>query len=183
MIYIVNYVKKAFCSEKKNLSEGIKEVAKECIEYLEKRKIRFDFYKKYARFFRISANIADKTTIVYKTRPKDKVLINYYIDNGYDEHGEYVTEEMNRYFAGVYVKAFTLFYGEKINYYISQVEDGKMTFSEQMVYEAGKEEINTDSRYGMLNKLSISLRGKEKDKIAKTSDKYFMEKNIIDKLF
>ena len=52
-----------------------------------------------------------------------------------------------------------------------------------MVYEAGKEEINTDSRYGMLNKLSISLRGKEKDKIAKTSDKYFMEKNIIDKLF
>ncbi len=90
---------------------------------------------------------------------------------------------MNRYFAGVYVKAFTLFYGEKINYYISQVEDGKMTFSEQMVYEAGKEEINTDSRYGMLNKLSISLRGKEKDKIAKTSDKYFMEKNIIDKLF
>lgn len=170
-------------SEKKNLSEGIKEVAKECIEYLEKRKIIFDFYKKYARFFRISANIADKTTIVYKTRPKDKVLINYYIDNGYDEHGEYVTEEMNRYFAGVYVKAFTLFYGEKINYYISQVEDGKMTFSEQMVYEAGKEEINTDSRYGMLNKLSISLRGKEKDKIAKTSDKYFMEKNIIDKLF
>jgi len=201
-----------YYSDKKDLSLKVRELAEVCVEYLEKKKLIFDYYKKYSKYFKISAAIADKTTVCYKCEPKDKVLINYYISDGdvgsgsndnngvrkgngsdnidndsndiIDEEREYETLEMNKYFYGMYVKSFTLFHGEKLNYYITEIKDGKMTFSDQMSYNpdnTGEEMSN--SKYGMINRVIVSVAEGRYTDVATSGEKLYLENKMIDKFF
>ncbi len=181
-----------YFSEKDELSENAVYLAKVCIDYLAKKKLIFDFYKKYAKYFNIPSEVADKVTIIYRTEPKDKVIINYYIEtenSNTDEddilsESEYISDEMKRCFNGLYAKSFTLFYGEKIIYYISNVKDDKMTFSDRLEYVMDKNNvIRNNSRYGIINEMAMLADKKEKDEIVKSANRYFVEKNLIDKLF
>ncbi len=108
----------------------------------------FAFYQKFPDKIKRYFQIYDKIFIEYRTSSKRRVLLHYRTDD--DEL--FAAEEMPEVFEGIYVKAFTIFFGESIEYYI--IEDGddgqKIVESEQIIgNEAGGR--GEGDRYELLN--------------------------------
>ena len=171
-------------SERVNLKSTTKQMCKENISYLEKKGIIFDFFKSYEKWFNISYNILDKTTIEYRTEPGSKIIINYYIDKGNFEHKEYVSDEMKQVFQGMYIKSFTVFYGEKINYSITKVsgDDTLIDESAEHILDDRGVETNT-SRYGRLNDILVCRDLKEESIVSNLSLDYYVDNELVKKLF
>lgn len=173
-----------YYSEKQNLSKTTQKIAEESIAYLAKKNIIFDFYKKYSRWFSLAGNILDKTTIVYRTEPQDKVMINYYLETGNLKEKEYMTEEMKCIFKGMYIKSFTLFYGERLKYYISEVSGNEANVTESSDYQLDDRGIETNTfRYGMLNDILVCRELKEENVVHKLAMKYYAADRLTKKLF
>lgn len=172
-----------YFSEKQNISKSTREIAEKSINYLEKKNIIFDFYKEYGRWFKLSGNILDKTTIVYRTEPQDKVMINYYLETGNLQEKEYMTEEMKCIFGGMYIKSFTLFYGEQLKYYISEVSGDSVNVTESSGYELDDRRIETDSfRYGMLNDILVCREMREENIVNGLAEKYYIAGELVKRL-
>ena len=62
----------------------------------------------------------------YKAAPGTVVRVHYIIDGGEEEDNCYVTEDMKDLYEGMYVKNFTLFHGEVLQYYITEHSDGEV---------------------------------------------------------
>lgn len=171
-------------SEKKSISDTNRDICKECIEYLEKKNIIFDFYKIYDKWFNVPERILDKTTIIYRTEPKDKVLISYYLDTGNNEEKEYLTEEMKSCFNGMYIKSFTLFYGEKLKYYITETSEGESKVTESKDHQLDDRDVEANSsRYGMLNDILMCMDVKEEGTINSLAKKYYINNELMKRLF
>ena len=132
----------------------------------------------------MSGRILDKTTIVYRTEPQDKVLINYYLETGNLEKKDYMTEEMNCCFTGMYIRSFTLFYGERLKYYISEISGEEMKFTESRDYQLDDRCVEAnDSRYGMLNDILMCRELKEENIVNDLARKYYVNNEFVRKLF
>lgn len=173
-----------YYSAKQNISKNTQKVAEESISYLAKKNIIFDFYRSYSKWFNLAGNILDKTTIVYRTVPQDKVMISYYLETGNLKEKEYTTEEMKCVFKGMYIKSFTLFYGERLKYYISEVSGKDVKVTESNDYQLDDRGIETNSyRYGMLNDILVCRELKEEDVVNKLAKKYYVTGGLTKKLF
>ena len=64
------------------------------------------------------------------------------------EHDEYRTMEMKEAYGGIFISDFLLFFGENIQYYVSQMREEKEQILESMVCEE-----QDKSRYTLLNQL------------------------------
>ncbi len=173
-----------YFSGKNSISDTTIAISGECMNYLEKKNIIFDFYKLYEKWFKVSGRILDKTTIVYRTEPQDKVLINYYLETGNLEEKDYMTEEMNCCFTGMYIRSFTLFYGERLKYYISEISGEEMKFTESRDYQLDDRCVEAnDSRYGMLNDILMCRELKEENIVNDLARKYYVNNEFVRKLF
>jgi hypothetical protein len=181
-VCICAYLK--YYSAKHNVSDITKKIAEESIRYLAKKDIIFDFYKEYEKWFSLPEIIMDKTTIVYRTEPQDKVMINYYLETGNLEEKEYMSEEMKCIFKGMYIKSFTLFYGEKLKYYISEMSGDEVRATESNDYQLDDRVIEKGSyRYGMLNDILICRELKEESVVNELAGKYYITERLTKKLF
>lgn len=171
-------------SDKKTISDTNKEICMDCMEYLDKKTIIFDFYKQFTKWFAVSDRILDKTTIVYRAEPQDKVLISYYLETGNNEEKEYTTEEMKCCFTGMYTKSFTLFYGEKLNYYITEISDGESRVTESKDHQLDDRNVEaSQSRYGMLNDILMCMEMKQEGMISELAGKYYVNNELVKHLF
>ena len=171
-------------SDKKTISDTNKEICMDCMKYLDKKTIIFDFYKQFTKWFAVPDRILDKTTIVYRAEPQDKVLISYYLETGNNEEKEYTTEEMKCCFTGMYTKSFTLFYGEKLNYYITEISDGESRVTESKDHQLDDRNVEaSQSRYGMLNDILMCMEMKQEGMISELAGKYYVNNELVKHLF
>lgn len=173
-----------FHSDKPNLRESTVRICQESIQYLEKRDIIFDYFKRFERWFTLSGNVLDKTTIEYRTEPRDKVMISYYVETGNLNRKEYMNEEMKPIFNGMYIKSFTLFYGEKINYYITEISEGEAVVTESSEHLLDDRSVDTNaSRYGRLNDILVCRDLKEEAIVSSLAEEYYIYNEMAKQLF
>lgn len=111
----------------------------------------FSFYGKFGRNLKKKYQLFDKQFVEYKSAPGRKVQLRY---KSRDNQDVYVTEEMTEMYEGIYVKEFILFYGESIQYYISEKQDGETVTTESgMVTGQEPRDFREEGRYGRLNEL------------------------------
>lgn len=112
-------------------------------------KIYFGFYRRFDRKLMTKYFLQDQFFVEYHTRPGRRVQLHF--STGRIGGRE---EEMVEMYDGVYVKAFLLFRGDEVQYYITE-EDGadtKATESRVLCWEATEATTGRD-RYGCLNHL------------------------------
>ena len=171
-------------SGKDSLNERTLEICRNSMAYLEKVGIIFDFYKNYDKFFNLSGRIMDKTTIVYRTEPADKVLINYYTETGNLLPKDYISEEMKQVFSGMYIKSYTLFYGEKINYYIMEIRGEDSILTESCEYALDDRAIEvSNSRFGKLNDILVCRELKDEKLVRSLAKEYYINNELVKRLF
>ena len=113
----------------------------------------FGFYKRLQGVLAFPYNMVDKTVLEFRTNPEQKVDIHYSCNGS-----EYITENMRSSVAGVFTKAFTMFYGDNIQYYLTYEKDGELCKSEEfscICNNLGSQTV--EGRFDNINEMLASM--------------------------
>ena len=126
-------------------------------EFLQKD-IYFAFYTTLADMVPQLHYLKNKVFIEYHTIPGNRVKLHYHFDKNVEEETViYRVEEMQEMADGIFVKAFDLFHGEVLQYYIIDEIDGKEELTRSDILQGTAEPSKRDDRFGKLNDIMISL--------------------------
>jgi len=123
------------------------EILQGYLRELYEKRIVFAFYQRYPKSWLKEIQLYDKYIVEYHGKPEHKVLIVYQIQGG-ERH----TETLLPMYENTYVKEFTLYSGETLEYYFKEDRNGKQSVSDRYIYT--KERQNSyEGKYGRLNQL------------------------------
>lgn len=120
------------------LSEYQKQLGSEMITILTRKEYAFPFFLKLGDKLELPFEIIDKTMVEYRANPDKRVVIHYMYEDG-EHKNNYIAEDMKNVYEGIFVKQFVLFYGESIQYYITEEDKngekttGKFTLTNQNI--------------------------------------------------
>lgn len=148
---------KYYAENREDTTPGIRAAIKRFLCEMLEENIYFPFYKEYAKEHPAMEQFADKTMIEYKAAPGSRAVIHYIIGRGRHTESEYRTEELRDMYGGVCVKAFVLFFGEKLQYYITEETEGKerLTLSASVSKSDILQEPD-ESRFSMINDIVVA---------------------------
>lgn len=168
-----------YLAEKEQPEMKYKDVAKNIYEEFYYRNINLKCLRKLAKYYGFSLGFDSKCTIEYITNPEHKVDIHFIFDSD-----DYVDEEMKNVIDGIFVKEITMFFGENVQYYITEYG-----INEESVVESGnivKTEVtmdNTESSYDLINDMYLSLSLKDDVTTIDLMKQYDTQKHITEKMF
>lgn len=150
-----------YLSEHEELQQEYADILEEWLEEFAKEKMCFPFYKKFEKSLLQKYHLNDKVFVEYRAKPHEKLRIHYCVDDS----GNYQTEQIPEVYDGIYVKEFTLFFGENVQYYISREDEVSQDITESNRI-SGKDmaEENEDSRYDMINSMMLNIIVKNRDR-------------------
>lgn len=175
---------KYYAENKKEITPKIRGIAKRFLSNLADAGIYFAFFKEYVRELPAMERFADKTVIEYRTKPGSRVVIHYLIERGEYTEAEYQQAEMKDMYGGVYAKAFILFFGETLQYYITEELEGEKQFTGSAsvnkgdgVYEEG------DSRFELINAIAAAGVLQDYDTLYRLLEDYYKKEYIASRTF
>lgn len=175
---------KYFAENKKQIDELVSHYLLLFLREIVTRNKYFPYFLEYIDNVAFMRHFMDKTMIEYRVREGCKAVIHYLIEKDGDSEGEYIKEEMQNMFGGVCVKQFILFFGERLQYYIAEVEDEKESLTESgTLSHSDTERDERESRYTMLNDISIGRNLHDYDTMENLLHEYFEQDYVIGELF
>lgn len=175
---------KHYAEEKEYIDDGIRQHIKRYVRILYKgRNIVMPFMKEFKDFSSDALALSDYVFVEYHGNPDSKVFVNYTIEKTEEESQGYIKEEMTNVYGGVFVKSFLIFFGEEVQYYIT--EEGNTS----KVTESGtlsKNDVDGDTysnRYSLVNDISIAVTLKDYDTALKLLEDYKYRLYLTDNLF
>ncbi|MCR5278486.1 MAG: DUF5717 family protein [Lachnospiraceae bacterium] len=172
-----------YCSEKPAMDAETVNTVRKYLGELMDAGICMTFFKEFQDVEPRIAGYSDKTLIEYKTEPGRKVYIHYIVETGDDSTGEYVTEEMPDVYGGVHVKAFVLFFGENLLYYVTENTDTEEILTESGNIAKSDTGENTDTRFNEINDIAIAGTLGDYDTVEKLLYEYYRNDYIVRNMF
>lgn len=141
------------------------------VEDFMRRKIYFSFFTQFNEIVPALAREKDYVLIEYRGNPKSQVVIHYKQDDT-DSH-QYLKEEMKHIYGGIYGKKYLLFYGENLQYYITENINGGEEVTESGTLTRSDDGIEThkEDKFSLLNDIVMSESMQDYD----TLDKLVMD--------
>ncbi len=174
-----------YCSENVDeLTDSMKEIMVRYLKEMLEKRIHLNFFRGLPGVEDYLWELRDKTIIEYNVKPGAKARIHYVILREDGESEEYLAEYMRDIYGGVCVKEFVLFFGETLQYYITE-EYGE----EEQLTESGelqKNDIGVENhgdRYDLINDLVISKSLQDYDTFDTTLEHYYRLECYNEQLF
>ncbi len=144
----------------------------------------FPYFKEYADNIAFMRQFEDKTMVEYRVKDGGKAVIHYLMEQEGSDEENYVTEELADMFGGICVKEFILFFGEHLQYYITETQDGK----EHLTYSGTLSRNDTgsgqrESKYSLLNDIAIGRNLHDYDTMEELLYEYFEKDFVVKELF
>ena len=145
------------------------------------RNMNFAFYKKLDHELVMKYHLYDKVFLEYRAKPENHVVIHY----SRDEDGqEFVVEDMPDVYDGIFVKSFVVFFGEMIQYYITEEYGNQVEVTESNRIMGNDMYAEDDeSRYNMLNQMLISNTLQDDASLFKMMKQYRGYEEVTQKVF
>lgn len=156
------------------------EVAMEFVKEYFMRGMYFGFYSKFPEKIKNSFQLYDKVFIEYRTDPDKRILLHFRMEG----EDEFKTEEMNDVFEGIFVKSFTIFFGESVEYYMTEEAGNTST-----VVGSGRIQCRDvqghsgKNRYEMLNEMLFLQEVGEANALKERMERYRNMEKQNEKLF
>ncbi len=167
-----------------NLNEEQIQMCRDFMLELCKRNKNLNMYKEYKKFFRLPEMVIDKTIVEYRTNPKNRVFIHYMLEKESTDKDSYAVAEMTDIFNGVYVYSFILFYGEHLQYYITEEVENEEIITESNTLTLSDTSISSENTYyGLLNDMMICREMHEEKTLEDIADDYLIQKNLMERIF
>lgn len=147
--------------------------------------IHLEYFKAFKCFPWVQQELADKTVVEYRAAPGSRACIHYVIIHEDGGSEEYISEYMREVYGGICFKEFILFFGESLQYYITEERDD----AEAQLTESGtlqKSDMHdgsTDSRYQLVNDIVISRTLQDTDTMDNLLEEYYRKDFLNRKLF
>ncbi len=146
--------------------------------------VMFPFFQNLRGVVPQAAWLMDKTMIEYRANPKSRVCIHYVLQSDVDEGGEYETEEMTNMYEGIFVKTFTLFFGEKLQYYITEEAGGDEELTESdTIQKSELTEETGESRFHLINEMMVARTLQEYSTVDCLLEEYYRREAMVNDLF
>ncbi len=120
------------------------------------RGIVLEAFRRFADEIPLMKLLSPRVYVEYTTNPSSRVVIHYLL-SGYDgAPSDYIIEDMKNIFGGIYSRRFNMFFGEELQYYITEELGGKSTLTESnslSLEDQGR--THSDTKYGMINDMLI----------------------------
>lgn len=178
-----------FCSENKAFVRDerlsiLDDFLQECLA----EKIHLNFFRNFITLplsqGYLLREMMDKTIVEYRAKPGARAKIHYVIMKEDGEGSEYLTEPMREVYGGYCFREFILFFGESLQYYITEERDGQEQLTESgnlQKSDIGSNE--TDWRYELLNDILISRTLEDYDTLDSLMDEYHRKLYLGENLF
>ena len=171
--------------ENQSLDDNEKEVANDFIrELMIKKSIVFPFFEKFRTISANAAQVYNRVLVEYKGTPGTKTVINYVISKGNEEAGGYSREDMTDMYGGVYVKQFLLFFGETLQYYITEeTGNGPQLTESATISKNDAMADNSGDRYSLVNDIAVANTLKDYDTAMQLLEEYKYKEYLVDNIF
>ncbi len=160
----------SYYSDTETLTDEQFAIADALLSEYTNRNMYFAFYKKLDERLLLKFQLYDRVCLEYRTNPKNHVILHY----SRDEDGEnFISEDMTDVYGGIFVKQLILFFGETVQYYISEEAGNQVEVTESN--RITKNDIYNEtnhSRYNLLNQMLISNTLKETDSLHQNMREY-----------
>ncbi len=167
---------------KEKNTEVEKEIAGQILELLSLNGTYFSFYQSLAERIILPFALRDKTILEYRTEPGSKVYLHYSLDVEKKERLKYRMEKMEHIYEGIYGKQMILFYGEKLQYYISEEKEGESGLNESDVIQIHHwNSVYGESRYDILNDMCASIEMQDEQTLAEQMELYLRKQKLVEK--
>lgn len=170
-----------------NKQEQTEKCRQVCIRFLEDllaENIVLPVYKEYQGYLPQMEEYLDKTMVEYRAKPGSKAVIHYVVQSEDSEDNEYCKEEMKDMFAGICVKEFILFFGERLQFYITEEADGKEQLTKSgTINKSDIGQESPESRFSMLNDIMIGRNLQDYDTVNHLLQEYYKRDFMVDKIF
>lgn len=176
---------KYYAENPNEIVEEMKEMISDFLQDLLNRKIILPLFKFYQDYLPALNGLQDKVILEYRAKPGSRVRIHYLIQREDGKEQEYCKETMKDMFSGICVKEFILFFGERLQYYITEEADGKeqVTESGTISKNDSSSQLHTGGRFNLLNGIMIGRTLQDYDTVNTLLEEYYKKDFMTDKLF
>lgn len=158
-----------------------------CVEFLEwllAQGIVMPFYRSYFGCVPQLGAYLDKTMVEYRRRFGGRVMIHYLIKGDGAAQEEYTHEEMRDMFGGICVREFILFFGEELQYYITEESEGReQTTEKNVISSPGAGEESQEGRFGILNDIMIGKTLHDYQTVEQLLSEYYRQDHMVEQIF
>ena len=174
---------KYFTDNPNEITERIKDMIIDFIQEFLHKNIYFKFFSEYSEIVPELAAFTSAMFIEYRTNPRSRVVLHYILADD-DEDDMYRTEEMRNMYGGIFSKEFMLFFGERLQYYVTEEVNGRemLTLSDALSVEETISD-GTDSRYNILNSMVVAKTLKDDTTLMQLMEEYVEEDAFAEKVF
>ena len=170
-----------------NRSNQTDTVKKACVAFLHDllaKQIVLPLYKEYQGYLPQMDAYLDKTMVEYRVSPGNRAVIHYVIQSEGGQEEEYHKEEMRDMFGGICVKEFVLFFGERLQYYITEETDGGEQLTKSgTINKSDIGQENFESRFSMLNDIMIGKTLQDYDTVDSLLQEYYRQDHMVEEIF
>ena len=154
-------------------------ILKECA----KEHLMFGFFRRLSPELLSPYQLDDKTFVECHAARGAKVTLFYSLDTGIGNDKEYKCEPLKEMYQGIFVRAFTLFYGETLRYYF-KIDDGKkVQKTVERVLTMKKIEGTPGSRYQVLNQILSARKLGKKHEAEKELKRFMRQEQYVQNMF
>ena len=144
------------------------------------RGMRFAFWQRFDQELLAPYQMEGKVFAEYVTDPESTVTI-YYRILGKEE--EYTKETVKNYFGGIFVKEFTLFYGEELECYLEEELGAMVKKSDRRILHGTGFLEDGTSRFSMLNRISRAAIEEDAEKFQEELESYLLLEYLAKEVF
>ena len=176
---------KYYSTKTESLTNDQREMAVFFLNFLYTQKnIIMPFFANYKEISDNAREIADHVMVEYRCNPDSTVVIHYIISGADEDENGYIREEMKNMYGGIFVKTFLLFYGESLQYYVTESYGNKEQLTESGTV-CKNEELASASlgRYPMINDIALSVSLKDYTTAKELFDEYGQKEFMMKELF
>ena len=151
------------------------------IQKLVQKKLIFAFYKEFEGRITLPAYMLDKYYVEYCTNPNHKLKIHY--SCGIEDE-DLKEEEMEDVGYGIFEKELILFYGESLQYFITE-ESGQGTeiVESRMISHTETELASGTTKYGKINEILMTTELQDEKTLYSLLEQYYKEEYAIKRHF
>jgi len=174
-----------YLTGKEQLSEQQMLRAGQMIKGYVRRHMRFDFMKSLLERLGEPYLLEDKTFVEYRTNPTHKVVIHYVIESERERNCNYVVERLYPVEPGIFVKEFTLFYGDRLTWFVTETDEEGEEYStpDRSLTENREERRQTGSKYAAVYEMARSLKKHDRKLLEQQMQEYGRKQFLVETLF
>ncbi len=173
-----------YLSEKETVSTKQKLLLSEYLRYFFSKNLYYSFMQNFGKIVTEALILEDKLFAEYYAPSTSEVILHYILEREGEEVYHYTTCRLYPAYGGVFSKAFPMFLGDKITYFITEKrEDGTELSTPSVTMEKRETGWTSNTRYARINRIREAFVTGQKKEVSQQMKEFCFLEMAAEELF